>query len=896
MLDNNSSQPLNNTGLNTNPNNAYSWDFGSNNYSSDLGSNNYSWDLGSNNPIIPSPTNPDGSDITTPAPDRPFAGPQPEGQIVNPQGQFLTPAGNQVQLGDRPYGITQSHDGNTLVISNNGQGTQSLQVVDRTTGAVVQTIPYDSPEALYVGVVFSPDDKHLYASAGGNNKIRVYDVQEQHLTETDPITLPPKTPDGNTLNLYPAGLAISNDGKTLFAADNLGDALSIIDLPSRQVTDTIHVGHNPYAVQLVGNRAFVSNWGDKTVSVIDVPDREVENTIDVGTHPNALALNPKKNELYVANADSDNVSVIDTKTQKVIRTIDLSPYPGAKQGSSPNAVAVSPDGSTLYVANATNNDVAVIRLANTTEGSDQDKVIGLIPTAWYPTGLVVSPDGKELDVINAKGLGAGPNPGGPNPYLSPSSPPNQYIASLIQGSLSIIDVSDPTQLDQYTQQVVQNNGFNEGDKIRVAGEPQESVVPLRAGDPSPIKHVIYIIKENRTYDQVFGSLGQGNGDPSLNLFGEESAPNQRQLARQFVTLDNFYADAEVSADGWNWSTAAIANTYVQKSWPANYSSRNRPYDFEGGNQATAPGVDPNNAFIWNKLSDAGIDYRNYGFFVSNGKVAYNSTTGETTEPRLAANTDLNYPGYDLTISDQTRVDEWLKEFQQYEANGNLPTVEFLRLPNDHTAGTRVGSPSPRSYVADNDLALGRLVEAVSNSPDWASTAIFVVEDDAQNGPDHVDAHRTIAQVISPYTQTGKVDSSFYDTSSMLRTIELIVGISPLTQFDAAATPMLNSFTNQPDFTPYTAVVPTQPLDEKNPVDAPLAAEAAAADFSQEDRVPDQLLTAMVWKSVKGEDSEVPTSNTIFGSRNGSLAQEDDGDNAIASPNNGLPNKKDDDDN
>ena len=554
------------------------------------------------------------------------------------------------------------------------------------------------------------------------------------------------------------------------------------------------------------------------------------------------------------------------------------------------------------------NDVAVIKLADTENA--EDKVIGLIPTAWYPTGLVISPDGKELDVINAKGLGAGPNNvNGPNPYSTTRTPANQYVGSMIQGSLSIIDIPNSEQLDQYTQQVVQNNGFNEGDKIRVAGDPTENVIPLRAGDPSPIKHVIYVIKENRTYDQVLGSLEKGNGDPSLNLFGDESAPNTRNLARQFVTLDNFYADAEVSADGWNWSTAAIANLYVQQNWPANYSTpgRNRPYDFEGGNLATSPGKDPTDAFIWNKLSDAGIDYRNYGFRVFNAtvtndngetvtvpRVAFNATTGESTEPRLAANTDLGFSGYDLTISDQTRFDQWNQEFQQYDANGNLPTVEFLRLPNDHTSGTTVGRPTPRAYVADNDLALGKLVDAVSHSQYWDSTAIFVVEDDAQNGPDHVDAHRTEALVISPYTQTGKVDSTFYDTSSMLRTMEKIVGVGPLSQFDAAATPMLNSFTDQPNFTPYNYVVPTQPLDELNPVNAPLAAVAATSDFSVEDRVPDALLTAMVWQSVKGEDSEVPTSQTRFRGSGGSLDTTDAND-AIALPNGDVVKKKDGDD-
>ena len=375
--------------------------------------------------------------------------------------------------------------------------------------------------------------------------------------------------------------------------------------------------------------------------------------------------------------------------------------------------------------------------------------------------------------------------------------------------------------------------------------------------------MIYVIKENRTFDQEFGSLGQGNGDPSLNLFGDESAPNARALAKQFVTLDNFYSDAEVSADGWNWATGALANSYVQHAWPQNYGGQNRPYDFEGGNLATSPGTDPTDAFIWNKLSDAGISYRNYGFRVfggqydASGKLVGATVAGNpSTEPRLLANTDLNYAGYDLTkpdsipdlittgVNQPTRIAEWLKEFNQYETNGNLPTVEFVRLPNDHTNTDTPGTPTPRAYVADNDYALGQLVQAVSQSKDWGSTAIFVIEDDAQEGPDHVDAHRTVAQVISPYTQTGKVDSTFYSQVSVLRTVEQIVGLAPMTQFDAAATPMLNSFTDTPNMKTYTAIVPTQNVQETNPVAGPhfsmYASLADVGDRRQPERVAGEL--------------------------------------------------------
>lgn len=816
-------------------------------------------------------------------------GPRGDGTGVIPNGWTVTPAGRQTALGDRPYGMTLSPNGRTLLVSNNGQSTQSLMVVDRASGIVRQTLPYTSPESLYIGVAFSPDGTQAYASAGGNNKIRVYNVNDQQLAETGSI---PLTQPGSRANPYPAGLAVSGDGRTLYAANNLSDTLAIIDTTQRTVRATVPVGRNPYSVLLArdGTSAYVSNWGEASVSVVNTANNRVRATIQVGTHPSALALNPRRNELYVANSDSDNVSVIDTAALRVVRTINLAPYQGAREGSSPNALAVAPNGNTLYVANAGNNDVAVVQLGrqlfrnsaqttpqNGAQGAlsadpdaDQavpdaanpnllripERVTGMIPTAWYPTGLAIAPDGNELYVANAKGLGAGPNPRGPNPYV-PTTPPNQYVGSMIVGSLSTVPVPNRQQLAGYTQQVVSNNNFDERDNVRGTSPTTPRVIPRRVGDPSPIKHVIYVVKENRTFDQVFGSLGRGNGDPSLNLFDDASAPNQRQLARQFVTLDNFYADAEVSADGWNWSTAAYANTYVQKNWPANYSGRNRPYEFEGGNLATAPSRNPTDAYLWDRLGDAKVSYRNYGFWVFSGKVA-------PTEPTLAANTDLAFPGYDLTIRDQTRANEWLKELNGYVTRGDLPTVQFLRLPNDHTSGTRPGAPTPKAMVADNDLALGRVVDAVSHSPYWNSTAIFVVEDDAQNGPDHVDAHRTVAQVISPYTQLGKVDSTLYSTVSMLRTMELIVGLSPLTQFDASATPLLNSFSDKPNPQPYKVITPAQSLDERNAANAPLAAESQQMDLTVEDRAPEQVLNEAIWQSVKGADIPMPAPQNNMG--------------------------------
>ncbi|HMA46312.1 MAG TPA: alkaline phosphatase family protein, partial [Frankiaceae bacterium] len=499
-----------------------------------------------------------------------------------------------------------------------------------------------------------------------------------------------------------------------------------------------------------------------------------------------MRLSPAGDELFVADTDADTVSVVDAATFAVTATIDLAPYRGAPVGSSPDALAVSPDGRSLYVANAGDDDVAVVDLRK-----GRERVRGLIPTGWYPTGVEIGSDGRRLFVLNAKGLGAGPNPNGPNPYTDArrrGTPEwqSQYIGSMIQGTLSTVDVPDPARLARYTRQVYRNNDFGDRDRLRTSGSRPQRVVPRRVGDPSPVKHVIYVVKENRTYDQVLGDLGKGNGDPSLTLFDRRSTPNQHELASRFVTLDNFYANAEVSADGWSWSTAAYANTYTQKSWPPNYGGRNKPYDFEGGNLATSPGRDPERGYLWDRLDQDAVSYRNYGFWIVLPGTVDRPNEVAGTEPSLAAHTDHAFPGYNNAIKDQVRVDEWLREFHRYEADGSLPTVELLRLPDDHTSGTTPGAPTPKAQVADNDLALGRVVDAVSHSRYWNDTAVFVVEDDAQAGPDHVDAHRTTAQVISPYTQTGTVDSTFYSTVSMLRSLELIAGVRPLTQFDAAA--------------------------------------------------------------------------------------------------------------
>ena len=784
-------------------------------------------------------------------------GPQPDGTGVTPNGWTLTPAGLSVEVGDRPMGVAVSPDGRYLAVSNNGQGVQSLVLFDTATNKGIQSIPYPSPEALYHGVVWSPDGKTLYASAGGNNKIRVYEFNGQRLSEANPIVL-----GSASTPLYPAGLAISPDGKTLYAALNLGNSLIAIDLSNRAAVSfkslsfgdparPKDIGTLPYQMVISkdGGALYTTHWGARAVSVVDTKDLKVLKLIEVGDHPSGLALSPDGSRLYVANANSDSVSVIDTRSNSVGGTVDLSPYEKAPMGSMPNAVAVTPDGKTLLVANGGNNDIAVVDATSL-------KVQGLIPTAWFPS--TVTAIGRFVYVTNMKGLGAGPNPAGPNPTRRSAT--EQYIANMARGTVQVVPFPSADELKTYTAQVVKNNGFDETRRTlsRTAADTTPHAIPRRPGDPSPIKHVIYVVKENRTYDQVFGDLREGNGDPSLVLFGQDVTPNHRALALEFGLFDNFYADAEVSADGHNWSMGAIATDYVQKNWPANYSGRNRAYDFEGGSKAPAP----TGGYLWDYARRAGLTYRSYGEF-NDFASRPPSVKATPFAPALEGHLSPNYPGYNLSIPDQVRFEAWKKEFDEFVTNGTLPALSVVRLPNDHTAGTRPGAPTPQAMVADNDLALGRLVEAVSNSPYWKNTAIFVLEDDAQNGPDHVDAHRMPALVISAYSKRGGRDHTQYSTVSMLRTMELILGLPPMTQFDAAATPMIAAFQDTPDLRPYKAIPPKQPLDQMNTASAYGSALSGRMDFSRADRVDEAALNRVLWHSIKGEQVPMPAPKTSF---------------------------------
>lgn len=788
-----------------------------------------------------------------------YAGPQADGTSITPQGWRVTPAGDQTALGSGPLAVAVSPNGKFALVANAGYGNHSLMVINSATGAVRQTIgtnsnalraegsnglerlpvhfyypPGAGVSGYYTGIVFSPDGTRAYASDGPGSGIHTFTISSRGVLK-----------EGSEIQLHggvwPAGIAISGDGSRLLVAGNLADELLIVNPFARKRASVVpvSVGHLPYAVVLnhSGSLAYVSSWGGSTVSVVDTAAAEVVATVPVELHPSAMALNPKNAELYVANTDSDTISVIDSDKATVLRTIDVRFAGGSHVGASPNALAVSPDGKRLYVANAGVNYLAVVDLGPAGSTRAVDKVAGEIPTGWYPADVALDPAGRRLFVVNMKGVAVGP------------VGPGQYVGLMLSGTLSRIPVPTKNELEDYSDQVAANSRVQETPAPNDGG-----VIPTQVGDSSPIKHVIYVLKENRTYDQVLGDLDRGNGDPSLVMYPEKVTPNQHELARRFVTLDNFYCDAEVSADGWSWSNSAYANTYIQKNWPLDYNIWTRPYDFGwAGDEETAgfPG-EPDESFLWDRLFDKGISYINYGFFMNGLPIEVPNAM-----PNLIGHTDLGYSGWDLKYSDQDRIDRWLTQFGAYKKANEMPTVQFVYLPRDHTMVTATGQPQPAAMVADNDLALGRLVEAVSHSDFWHDTAIFVVEDDAQDGPDHVDSHRTIAQVISPYSQHGTVDSTFYSTVSMLRTMELIVGVEPLTLFDATATPMSACFSATPNPAAYDAIIPGTSLTATNSASAPMAAMSSQLDFSQPDALPEQLVNEALWKDIKGADSEMP---------------------------------------
>jgi len=828
-------------------------------------------------------------------------GPQEDGRHIVPTNQVLWPAGVQVEFPGRPTDIALSPDGRLLAVLNHSD----LILIDAESGKISQTIKYRvKGGGSYTGILFSDDGRTLYASKI-SGQVEVFKMDEAgRFQVAEPIVLGPK---GNVL---PAGMARSLDGRRLYVVLNLANALAEVDPVHRKVLRQIPVGNAPYDVVLAAGKAYVSNWAGRhpepddvvgpggrgtpvrvdpvrhiacegSVSVVDLDlGRQVAELV-VGPHASGLATSSDGRLVFVACANSDTVSVIDTAYDEVIETISVRPQTDLLFGSAPNALVLSADGRTLYVSNGTNNAIAVVRLGRrclSAEGAGVDRslpprssLLGFMPTGWYPAGIVLDAARNRLCVVNVKGIGS-----------RQRQREYGYNSHDYRGTLSLIPIPDRATLDRYSRIVVENNRQTEA--ISALAPPREGapprVVPERHGEPSLITHVLYIIKENRTYDQVFGDMPQGNGDPNLCHFGRQVTPNHHKLAETFTLFDNFYCSGVLSADGHQWTNEAYVTDYIEKAfggWP-------RSYPYNGGDaMAYAP-----SGFIWDNVLAHGKTLRVYGEFVKasirwkdprrketptfidcyrdfteqTGLIEIRATAAiRTLEPHICP-TAVGFPGI---VPDLYRAAEFIKELRRFEQTGDLPNFMIMLLPNDHTTGTAPGRPTPRACVADNDLALGRIVEAVSRSRFWKDTCIFVVQDDPQNGLDHVDGHRTVAFAISPYTRRGFVDHTNYNQTSMVRTMELMLGLPPMNQFDSSATPMTTCFTDRPNLEPYQAVPNEIRLDEMNPKLSEItdprqrywAQKSLELPLEDVDLADEHTLNQILWHSVKGYDTPYP---------------------------------------
>jgi DNA-binding beta-propeller fold protein YncE len=774
-----------------------------------------------------------------------IAAQDPSGPRRLPTGRTLDPAGVSYDLGSMPLAMALSPEKDRVVALLNGWREQGIQVVDRASGRVLQKIPLP---AVFLGIVFSPDGRSLYVSGGNQDVIYRFDWRERSATLADSIVLAVK-PEGKDGTRYPAGIAISPDGRTLYAAENLGDSLAVVDLAQRRVVQRLATERYPYGVAIAPDgTVYTSAWGGWTVSVFNSrPNGTLgEGTrVRVGRHPSALTLNTSGSRLFVASGSTDKITVLDTKSRSVVATLNDASPAGTGEGSTPNALALSADGKRLFVAEADNNAVAVFDLAPGTAGSSSatgsDGLIGRIPSGWYPSAIAV--DGGDILVVNGKGRGTAPNPGQTQPNQRHVPHTSDYTLGQINGTLTIVPAANAsvTDLDAFSQRVASANGWNSA--------------PATAKYP-PFEHVIYVIKENRTYDQVFGDFAQADGDPALVFFPRAVSPNHHALAERFGIFDRFFVNAEVSPDGHNWSTAAYVTDYSEKTIPSNYSDRGRSYDYEGFNRGVRPEDDvaePASGYLWDLADRAGITYRNYGEYVNEPEdsARVKEAAYLPTKLSLAAHTNRAYPGWSLEIPDQVRIEVWLKEFQDFVRAGKMPALEFVRLPNDHTAGASGGSPTPRAYMADNDLALGRLIEALSKSPFWKSTVIFVLEDDAQSGPDHVDSHRSPLLVISPYNK-GQVIHRFANTSDVVATIEDILGLGRMSQFDHYGRPLREIWETTPDLGPYTALTPNVSLKEVNPKTGAMAEASKKLALKVEDASDDDVFNRILWTTIKGD--------------------------------------------
>ena len=763
-------------------------------------------------------------------------------KVQLPNGWSLTPVGNSLPLGDLPLNMAVSPSKKLIAVTNNGQSVQSIQLIDAEKGVMLDAAVI--PKSWY-GLKFSANGKFLYASAGNDNQVLKYAVKKNKLMLEDSILLGKRWP----VKISPAGIEIDDAKNILYVVTKENNKLYTVNLSSKTITDSLPLGGEGYACLLSPDKKelYISCWGCDKIKILNTQTNKFLGEIQVGDNPNELLLTKNGNYLFVANANDNSVSVIDVRQRKVLETLNAALYPDAPAGSTSNGLALSGDEKTLYIANADNNCLAVFDVSN--PGFSKSK--GFIPTGWYPTNIKVI--GKKIYVSNGKGFSSMANPYGPNPMRKreeviyqggdKTKPIDvQYIGGLFKGTMSIINEPTEKQSGIYSQAVYRNTPYNKERETMSKGE-LNNPIPMKVGDASPIKYVFYLIKENRTYDQVLGDIKEGNGDPSLVLFGEKITPNQHKLVKEFVLLDNFYCDGEVSADGHEWSMGAYATDYLEKTWPTSYGSRGGNYDGEG-----LRAVANNKAYIWDQCNKKNISYRTYGEF-TDGKKASIAVLENHFSP--------TYTGWDMATMDTTRFFQWKKEFDSMLAINAVPQFNTMRFGNDHTEGLRKGKPTPFAHVADNDLAVGMFIEYLSKSPIWKESAVFIIEDDAQNGSDHVDAHRTTAYVAGGFVKRGFVDHTAYSTSSMLRTMELILGLQPMSQYDAAAEPMWRCFDSTANLTSFTSVPANVDLTEKNVAVNEWQKRSEKFNFAKEDAIPDMEFNVVLWYGIKGDKIPMP---------------------------------------
>ncbi|MDP4291280.1 MAG: beta-propeller fold lactonase family protein [Bacteroidota bacterium] len=764
-------------------------------------------------------------------------------RVTLSNGWSITPVGDQITLGDLPLNIAVSHSKKLLAVTNNGESDQSVQLIDAANHQILDSVPMGKS---WLGLAFSQDDKSLYASGGHDNFIVHFSIKNSKLVPLDTIVLGKKWP----VKIGVAGLAVDDKHHALYVVTKENNSLYVADLLTHKVTGQYPLGAEGYTCILSpdNNILYISCWGCSKIEMFDTRKQQFTGAVPVGSNPNDLCLTSNGSFLFVANSNDNSVSVIDTKKRQVVETLNAALYPDSPSGSTTNGVALSEDNKTLYVANADNNCLAVFNVEK--PGNSVSK--GFIPVGWYPTCVRIL--NKTIFVSNGKGLTSPANPFGPNPvkkeekvaYQKNDNTRNikvQYIAGLLRGAMSIIPQPTDDQLSVYSRAVYQNTPFSKEKEANADGK-DGNPIPHRVGDVSPIKYVFYVIKENRTYDQVLGDMPAGNGDKNLVLFGEKITPNLHAIAHEFVLLDNFYSDGEVSADGHNWCLGAYATDFLEKTWPTSYGSRGGPYDAEGNREV----ANNKNGFLWDFSKRYGVTYRTYGEFADDGK---------PNIPVLKNHVCQSYTSWDQKVRDTTRFSQWKRDFDSLIQNNKLPHLNTLRFINDHTEGLRIGRPTPFAAVADNDLACGLFVDYLSKSPIWNQCAVFIVEDDAQNGPDHVDAHRTTAYVAGGFVKQGYVDHTPYSTSSMVRTIELILGLPPMSQYDAAATPLWRSFNETASHPAFNVRPANVNLNDKNTAVSQWSRKSEKMDFTKEDRAPEQELNKVIWVAVNGEKSKMP---------------------------------------